>query len=262
MSDEALLRQLTASVRELAGSTRPSHRRGPFLVFVDALSRNKYLSFAQPDDDAAAEELADALPSVLALFGEHDRLPRTEHIEEVCPALTAVVEDQGWTLSERVPIMVVTPEALTLPPAPDGLSIERLGADTPEDMIRRFWQAQDEAFVDEPNEELTPELLARWRERAADSFHFAAVLGDDVIGTAIAMRVVSGVSEVVGVATVPEHRRRGIAGAVTGAAVAAAFAGGAQVAFLSAADAGAERIYARAGFRLAGWQRGYDGPPA
>ena len=255
----ALLERLQASLAELAGQTRESHRVAPFTVFIDPLRTNKYLSFAVPDARAGADALAAALPDVAALFEARERRKRTEHMEVVCPALAGVVEQAGWTLSERVAVMVCTPESFAEPPAPDGLVVEPLEPDATEARIREVWSAQDRAFG-EPDQELTPELVARWRERAARELGYAGLLDGEVVGTAIALPVVLGVSELVGVATVPEHRGKGIAGHLTARAVAAAFEAGAELAWLSAADEAAGRVYTRAGFRLEGWQRGYEGP--
>ena len=57
-----------------------------------------------------------------------------------------------------------------------------------------------------------------------------------------------GLTELVGICTLESHRRRGLAGALTHAALRAAFARGVSVAFLSAADARAGRVYEAAGF--------------
>lgn len=258
-AERDLLARLASSLATLASREREVHRVAPFTVFVDPLSTLKYVSFAQPDLDAGAKELAAALPAVLEVFRANDRHPRTEHIEELCPELSAVAEAQRWTVSERVAVMVV--ERSTLAPAPgvDGLAVERMAPDVPVETIRELDAAQARAF-EESHEELSDAFVARWRERAARDFIYVGRLDGAIVGSAVAIPIGGGVAEVVGVATAPEHRGRGIAAHLTGAAVAAAFAAGTELAFLSAANESAERIYARAGFRAAGVQRGYDGP--
>lgn len=59
-------------------------------------------------------------------------------------------------------------------------------------------------------------------------------------------------TEVAGVATVPEWRRRGLAGAVTSALVTDAFARGCTCIFLSAGDESVARVYGRLGFERVG----------
>ena len=63
---------------------------------------------------------------------------------------------------------------------------------------------------------------------------------------------VGGVTEVVGVATLPAVRRQGLGGAVTGALVEDALARGAETVFLSAGSEDIARVYARLGFRRIG----------
>jgi predicted GNAT family acetyltransferase len=58
--------------------------------------------------------------------------------------------------------------------------------------------------------------------------------------------------EIVGVATLPVARRRGLASAVTAALTRRALADGAAVVFLSAAAEEVAQIYARLGFRRIG----------
>ena len=60
---------------------------------------------------------------------------------------------------------------------------------------------------------------------------------------------VDGVTEVVGVATLPAVRRQGLGGAVTGALVEDALARGVSTVFLSAGSDEIARVYARLGFR-------------
>ncbi|MFI2720958.1 GNAT family N-acetyltransferase [Streptomyces collinus] len=62
----------------------------------------------------------------------------------------------------------------------------------------------------------------------------------------------AGVSEIVGVGTLPAARRRGLARAVTAALVADARSRGAATVFLSAGDDDVARVYARLGFRRVG----------
>jgi ribosomal protein S18 acetylase RimI-like enzyme len=63
---------------------------------------------------------------------------------------------------------------------------------------------------------------------------------------------VAGVTEVVGVGTLPSARRRGLGGAVTAALVADARASGAEIVFLSAGGDDIARVYERLGFQRVG----------
>ena len=254
-----LLERLHASLHAVADSTKQSERVGPFTAFLDPLRPIKYLSWALPDPHAPGDELAAALPALIDHYRALDRTARTEHFEAVCPDLSEVLDTAGWVLSERVALMVCTPETLTAPPAPDGLVVERIGPEVDDATIREFIATQVGAFGDH-EEPASDEVVARWRERSAREHVFAGYLDGRIVGTAASLPPALGAAEVVGVATVEAYRRRGIAGTLTAATVAAAFAEGAELAWLSAADEAAGRIYANAGFAFVGWQRGYDAP--
>jgi predicted GNAT family acetyltransferase len=81
-----------------------------------------------------------------------------------------------------------------------------------------------------------------------------AVVVDDVAGVvAVGSHNPRGdVSEVVGVATLPTARRRGLATAVTSALVEHALGHGVQTVFLSAGGVDVARVYERVGFRHVG----------
>jgi ribosomal protein S18 acetylase RimI-like enzyme len=123
-----------------------------------------------------------------------------------------------------------------------------------EDLVLGFLRAQRVAFKDESP--ITPEEVLRWRARAG--WHAAGLLGDVIAGTALCTPPILGVTEVGGVATPPQFRRRGIAAAVTAIVVAAAFEDGADIAWLTAAGGSAQGIYARAGFEVVGTLLAYD----
>jgi len=95
-----------------------------------------------------------------------------------------------------------------------------------------------------------PELVDFERERLQSGFTVMVVASLD--GRAVGVgshQPVDEVSEVVGVATLPAFRRRGIAAALTSELVRDAFERGAEVVFLSAGDVSIARVYERAGFR-------------
>lgn len=166
----------------------------------------------------------------------------------------------GWLLSERMPVMVCAPDRFVTPAVPAGLAIERVRGDSPDDLVLGFLRAQRVAFADDSP--ITPAEVARWRSRADEHFHMAGSLDGAIVGTALCAPIAGGVTEVGGVATPPPYRRRGIAASVTAAAVAAAFAAGAELAWLTAAGPSAQGIYARAGFTVEGTLLAYDAAPA
>lgn len=252
----ALLERLQAATRELAGRDRETVRVGPFTAFVDRRRTLKFFSFAVPDA-GTGDEAGVSLGALAAAFSERGRGGRIELVEELAPALPAAVEAAGWRLSERVPIMVCTPESLVTPPVPEGIEVVVPDAGSPEEVVAGWHRTLGIAFEDENDVEEGE--IEVWRERAPTSFYAAALSDGEVVGTAAGAPLTLATSELGAVATLPEHRRRGIAGLLTARVAAAAFAAGAEIVWLTSFPA-AEGIYARAGFSVVGTAANYDAP--
>lgn len=77
---------------------------------------------------------------------------------------------------------------------------------------------------------------------------FAAFEDGEIVSVASHIPIGS-ISEVVGVGTLPDHRRQGLGAALTAAAVADAGAAGVQTLFLAAGDDEIARVYERLGFQ-------------
>jgi ribosomal protein S18 acetylase RimI-like enzyme len=96
-------------------------------------------------------------------------------------------------------------------------------------------------------------MLAATRARiAAGRTIMASVWIDGRPVAAGAHQPLDGVTEIVGVATLPAFRRRGLGAALTAALVADARARGAELVFLSAGDDRIARVYERVGFSRVG----------
>jgi GNAT superfamily N-acetyltransferase len=95
--------------------------------------------------------------------------------------------------------------------------------------------------------------LSAVRERMAAGLTVTVVAEDgDGIQAVGSHQPVAAVTEVVGVATLPSARRRGLGAAVTAALVDDARRGGAEIVFLSAGSDDVARVYGRLGFERVG----------
>jgi ribosomal protein S18 acetylase RimI-like enzyme len=103
---------------------------------------------------------------------------------------------------------------------------------------------RDAALGDYPEARLG---AVRERMRAGLTVTVVAEDDDGVLSVG-SHQPVAGVTEIVGVGTLPAARRRGLAAAVTAALVADARRGGADIVFLSAGDDHIARVYGRLGF--------------
>ena len=149
--------------------------------------------------------------------------------------------------------------------APDGVEIRLVDADDEE-----FAKAHSVATVgfgasgtqvgpqgskerDERAIEMKPPVLEFMRERARRGWSISYAAFDETGPIAVAThQPVDGATEIVGVATLPSARRRGIAAALTARLVADALERGVQTVFLGADSDDVARIYERAGFTRIG----------
>jgi ribosomal protein S18 acetylase RimI-like enzyme len=107
---------------------------------------------------------------------------------------------------------------------------------------------RDAAIASFPERRLGP---VRERMAAGLTVTVVAEDGDGVLAVG-SHQPVRGVTEIVGVGTLPAARRRGLGAAVTAALVADARRGGADIVFLSAGSDDIARVYGRLGFERVG----------
>jgi len=195
-----------------------------------------------------------ALDGVLAALREafetRHRLPRFEFVAEATPGLPAVLQAVGFVEEGRNPLLVCTAE--TFRPAADvpGLAVVTLTTDSPVADLCAAGTTQARSFGAEDAPEMTEAEGERQRARlVAGAGGFLARLDGVAVAAADFTVPLDGFTELVGIATLPAYRRRGIAAALTARAVTEAFARGVRVAFLGAEDERAGRVYERVGFR-------------
>ena len=257
MPDHELLQTIERYYDSVPRTAAAAERLGPLTLFV---ATGGWPYYARPtrglDEPVHADDVARVRERQRAL-----EVPESfEWVAEVTPTLAAAAQAAGLTVHSH-PLLVLPEAALVAPPAPDAVVVRRLDADDPD--LARAHAVAAVAFEvagtrrgDEGAAErdlaaglMTPEDLAHRRERMRRGLSVSYVAespaGPVGVGT---HQPVDGVSEVVGVATLPAERRRGIAGAVTAALARDARDRGCGVVFLSAGDDDVARVYARLGF--------------
>lgn len=188
-----------------------------------------------------------------------------EWVAEVTPSLRPAAERAGLKVSEH-PLMVLDARAFPAeaPRLPAGTRVRIVD---PEDPDLATLRALADVGFGSPGTAVGPagrEALAAavghvdaagvaaLSERLRTGLTVMAAAGDREGPLAAGShQPIGAVTEVVGVATLPAARRRGLAAAVTHALVADALGRGCEVVFLSAGDDAVARIYARLGFRRA-----------
>jgi predicted GNAT family acetyltransferase len=153
----------------------------------------------------------------------------------------------GYQEAQRKPVLIARPHEILSPPAPTQSELVTL------------WQASS---LQDVRENLDPNAAGfgeavDFGEQEVRAFRAGLVSGRAftlrVAGRAVAAGMFEamrgGVTELLGIATLPAHRRRGFAGYLTAAMAESAFAHGATLVYLCAASKEAGRVYERVGFR-------------
>ena len=149
--------------------------------------------------------------------------------------------------------MTCTPDRYDPAPVVDGLKIQKVGANAATDVVRQFMAVQRAGFSQAEGAVMVSDDEARlFRPTIANGVAFLAFLDGAPVCAAMFTTPIDGVTELVGIATMLNYRRRGIATAMTGHALQAAFAANVDIACLSAGDEMAGRVYARVGFESVG----------
>ncbi|NNJ13503.1 GNAT family N-acetyltransferase [Chloroflexales bacterium ZM16-3] len=251
MTDQmiALSRRCEESARAAAACGREVARFGPFEALIDLGTDLIWLNYAvpvEPVDDLPAAMAA--LEQLKAHFRSRGRRPRFEFNAAPWPELPALLESAGLTLQERQPMMVCRLADLRHPAIP-GVTARLLDAGSPDADFLAIWHIQAESFGEFGSAPDAGRLLRqRARLRAGASLMALAALNGVLAGAGELLPDGTDVAELVGVATRAECRRRGVASALSAALTDAFFSRGGHVAWLSAADAGAQAAYARVGY--------------
>jgi GNAT superfamily N-acetyltransferase len=184
-----------------------------------------------------------------------------EWVDETTPALLPAVREAGLNVLEA-PLMVLDRAAFRAPDAPPSITVRVLDAD--DEALAASMAVASVGFeaegtaagpqgIAERDAALPRGDLSYRRDRLRRRLTVTAVAENATGPVAVGSHnPVGDVTEVVGVATLPAVRRQGLGGAVTGALVADALAGGAEVVFLSAGSEEIARVYHRLGFRRIG----------
>ncbi|MCW3049601.1 MAG: putative GCN5-related N-acetyltransferase [Solirubrobacterales bacterium] len=237
--------RLQGYLRDVVARTREGVPVGPFTLFVDRHTDHPFLNYAIPETGARAWP-AEAIAALRDACTERGRVARLEFVVAAAPGLAEALAAGGFDLEAELAVMVCTPATLAHSPRPPGMTIETVGATAPPVLVRDLISAQREAFGESPA--VADGEVARFvRVIGAGAGLLARVDGEPAAGAQYTSPA-GGLAELAGIGTRPRFRRRGLAGALTAATAAHAFAHGADTAFLTPGDDGAQRVYERAGF--------------
>ena len=261
MNDELrLLRGIDTYLDTAPRSGARAEAIGPFTLFVNEGHGWRY--YARPTPGAGAPS-GGAVRAVRARQRELDQPEAFEWVDDLAPELGPALEADGMQVV-RHPLMTLTVGSPRAPVVPLGADVSIADAD---DDLAQLSAVADVAFsapgtspgvagateAAEAAARQDRDTIAFQRGRMIAGLTVAA--SARVAGTIASVgwhQPLDGMSEIVGIATLPAFRRRGLGAAVTSTLVADALERGVTTVFLSADDDDVARVYARVGFRQVG----------
>jgi ribosomal protein S18 acetylase RimI-like enzyme/predicted HTH domain antitoxin len=252
---DSVLRRLERYYDTVPRAVARTEEIGPFTLFV---ATTGYPFYARPRLGLTGPIDAEDVSAVRERQRELGVPEAIEWVVQTTPSLSDAARAAGLSV-EELPLLVLD-RPLDVP-LPAGITVRRIAADEPD--LERIMAVAAVAFgnggtaVGAPGPAERDALAAtstadraRLRQRIATGA-MVMVVAEGATGPVASgvHQPVADTTEVVGVATLPSARRRGIGAAVTAALVADAVAGGLDLVFLSAAGEDVARIYERLGFR-------------
>lgn len=195
---------------------------------------------AEPGTAFDPEEVPWAVATIRKAFAAENRWLGAELIEEASPGLAEALAANGMTIVSRPPLLAVEPAGLQTPELPEQVTVsvvESVEQQAAADAVAvAAYEAEELTMPFQPDPANGGSVLLHW---------------DDVpVATAAWTAVADGVTEVAGVGTLQEYRRRGLGAIATAYATQAAFErAGATLAWLTPGDDGADRVYRGIGFK-------------
>ena len=247
-----LIERIQSQLRASAATTFEATTFPPFTCFLNPDDSMPSYNYAIPDEPIL-DEPETALDDLAVFYRSRERAPRFEFLEAYVPGLSTALERRGYRLEMRSYLMTCTPTDSTgLPPMP-GLTVRPLTDASPLSDYQALMTVQSRSFGSADAPAAAGEDATRFRQRFGASTFFVAETGGKIVSVGAFTPPALGATEVVGIATLPAFRRRGIAGQLTSGIAEYAFAQGADLLFLTAGDEAAGRVYGRVGFQTAGY---------
>ncbi|MGZ8600112.1 MAG: GNAT family N-acetyltransferase [Actinomycetota bacterium] len=260
MTGLELLRRIDAYLDAVPRTLATTEDVGPFTLFVNRGGGWRY--YARPRPGGTVFTSAD-VARVRARQRTLAQPEELEWVEDLSPGVGPAAERAGLRVA-TMPLMHLPERAFAPLAGPAGSSITFA---TPRDDLATIAAVATLAFgapgtgvgaggpeaVAEAAAAVEAETVGLTRARLARGLIVTAVatIGGEPVAVG-SHQPLDGVSEIVGVGTLPALRRKGLGTALTSALARDAFARGVEVVFLSAGDETVARVYSRVGFHTIG----------
>jgi ribosomal protein S18 acetylase RimI-like enzyme len=219
---------------------------GPFRAVMTAAENDATTAWVTlVDSDTNETEALRSLAKLRTAFAKHNVSVEVEYDSEAFPQASQWFQEAGFIQVEENPLMACRPE--TFVPAPAAhVSLTQLTQHAKPAELEAFqgirWSNGGDYARKGPSiDDLRRDL------KAPGSVYLLAWLDWEPVGTGVSL-LTKDAAEVLGIVTRNDHRRLGVATAVTSELVRRHFERGGDFVFLDAANEPAARVYQRLGF--------------
>jgi GNAT superfamily N-acetyltransferase len=202
-----------------------------------------------PDDEAT---LLTEISALNACFASRDRMPRLEVVHLQSDVLISLLKQQDWQVEGEYIVYGCQPDASEHVDVNPGVQTVEILDDSPVSAMQAMMQIGERAFEnrDAPLPDVDAALAAQLRWRGMPKV--LAYIDGVTVGSGMLTLPINGCSELAGICTLEDYRCRGVATQVVAHLIRIAREREISLAYLTAADEAAARIYVRAGFAPTG----------
>lgn len=227
---------------------------GCFYVFTAPDNTRPWENMALTTAELPLDEtvLRRDIAAMEASFARHGRAPRLEAVHQKGDGLIPLLEELAWGTEGVYAVYGCQPDLAPVCASNADIQTVAISDDAPTSVVQAMMQIGERAFVNPdaplPTLEAAAASQLRWRGMPK----VLAYIDGIPVGTGMLTLPVDGCSELAGICTLQDYRGRGVATQVVAHLLQLARASGIRLAYLTAADDAAARIYMRAGFTATG----------
>ena len=237
---------------------------GCFHVFTAPDNTRVWENMALTSTELPADvnTLRSDITAMEACFTTRGRAPRLEAVHQAGDGLIPLLEDLAWVTEGVYAVYGCQPDSAPALASSADIQTVAISDDAPASAVQAMMQIGEQAFEnpDAPLPTLDAATAAQIRWRGMPKV--LAYIDGVAVGSGMLTLPVNGCSELAGICTLQDYRGRGVATQVVVHLLQIAQSSGITLAYLTAADDAAARIYMRAGFTATGLLQTNIGKPA
>jgi ribosomal protein S18 acetylase RimI-like enzyme len=237
-------------LRRQARRGRIAQTLAAFTVYTAATDDATVAPYAIPRRLTRTIRDAD-LDELHATFGRQNARPQVEFLADLYPELPERLASVGYQETRRQSVLLAHLHDIQSPPPPPAqVEVITISRASSLETVRENLDTNSLGF-DEPAG-ATERQAKAFRAGLVTSRAFTLRTEGHPVAAGMFEAIMGGVTELMGIATLPEFRRQGFAACLTVAMARGAFTHGAALVFLCAVSEEAGRVYQRAGLRPCG----------